>query len=239
MQDAKLFSSTKRNKILSWKIISKIPLPLKLQGKGGESSMTQEEKYIMGRTAACLALCAFDDYQSSLLIDWVCNNEKYKKLNEGMSKLIAKSKQGEDTEEQIQRIYGERLETSANILNIQAALQIPEEFLEKRSKTEEYVFSQMHIKLAVIAPDEKEPELLLAWSAANFRLKNINKELGILYAKGKKTGFQIVSKEYGQVKKLKEQYEKEKDDAVLRLEELAKEQKRSLEGIPMKKGKIR
>ena len=125
------------------------------------------------------------------------------------------------------------------MLNIQAALQIPEEFLEKRSKTEEYVFSQMHIKLAVIAPDEKEPELLLAWSAANFRLKNINKELGILYAKGKKNGFQTVSKEYGQAKKLKEQYKKEKDDAVLRLEELAMEQKKSLEKFPLRKGKGR
>ena len=97
----------------------------------------------------------------------------------------------------------------------------------------------MHIKLAVIAPDEKEPELLLAWSAANFRLKNINKELGILYAKGKKNGFQTVSKEYGQAKKLKEQYKKEKDDAVLRLEELAMEQKKSLEKFPLRKGKGR
>lgn len=225
---------------MSCKIISKICLLLKLQGKGGESSMTREEKYVMGRTAACLAICAFDDYQSSLLIDWVCNNEKYKKLNEDMSELIAKSKHGEDTEEQMQKIYEERLETSANMLNIQAALQIPKEFLEKKSKTEEYIFSQMHVKLAVMAPDEKEPEILLAWSAANFRLKNINKELRVLYAKGRKDGFQAVSKEYGRAKELKVKYEEEKDNAVFRLEELAKEQKRNLEGIPLRKiGKSR
>ena len=197
--------------------------------------MTQEEKYIMSRTTACLAICAFDDYQSSLLIDWVCNNEKYKRLNADMGVLIAESRQGKDTTEQVQKIYEERLETSANMLNIQAMLQIPEEFLGKKSKTEEYVFSQMHIKLAAIAPEEKEPEILLAWAAANFRLKNINKQMGILYAKGKKNGFQSVAEEYNQAKGLKEQYTEEKNVAVSQLEELAREQGRGLDGFPLKK----
>lgn len=201
--------------------------------------MTQEEKYVMSRTAACLAICAFDDYQSSLLIDWVCNNEKYKQLNEKMSGLITRSHQGEDTAEQIQKVYEERLETSANMYNIQAALQIPEEFLGKKNKTEEYVFSQMHIKLVVIAPDEREPEILLAWSAANFRLKNINKQLGVLYAKGKKNGFQTVAEEYNQAKGLKKQYMEERNAAVSQLEELAREQGRGLENFPLKKRKIK
>lgn len=229
----------KNCKFLSYKTISKIHLSVQLQVEGGASFMTQEEKYVMSRTAACLAICAFNDYQSSLLIDWVCDNERYKKLNADMSTLIAESRQGKDVTEQIQEIYNERMETSANMLNIQAALQIPEEFLGKKSKTEEYVFSQMHIKLAIIAPEEKEPEILLAWAAANFRLKNINKQLGVLYAKGKKNGFQSVAEEYNQARGLKEQYIEEKNAAVSQLEGLAKEQGRRLEGFPLKKKKIR
>lgn len=198
--------------------------------------MTQEEKYVMSRTAACLAVSAYDDYQSSLLVDWVCNNEKYKSLNEEMRELISRSKKGEDIMEEMQKVYEEKLETSANMQNIQLALHIPEEFLEKRSKTEDYIFMQMHVKLAVMAPDEKEPEILLAWSAANYQLKNINKKLGILYAKGKKYGFQTVSEEYNEAMGLKEQYTEEKNMSVSKLEKLAKQQKR-LGNFPLKKAK--
>lgn len=202
--------------------------------------MTEKEKYIAARTCAKIMYHRISrGYRDDMMIEWILNNEQYKKLNREMNELYQRKKSISDESElreielRLANIYNQKIRIYSEMQDAETIIRIPDKITSdkttessRKRAIEQYIQLQLFILLTQSAFwDDPEIQAMLQWSAASQKITDTGKKLkkfyAIYYSKKKKGEATPVSNEMNLLRQEQESYKQEQKAAETILKEIA------------------